>query len=237
MTAPFEPVRDAKAAEWLKGSLEAPWGRNTRANYVAAVAPKGFSAYARILHPAYDAQGVREVRWSEIADCFSRRAHAEMQWASITKGEGSDLTLSGIAAPHIGSLPQKQMRALVQVLRNHTRTPETCSYAIWNGWGAITRESPWVRTAQFELPDRCYYLVQGDLDSATTSVSPLSWQSVSIWWPKDRAWCVATEIDMMSTYVGGTASCIEEIIADEQFEAWQTDLDHRVDINGDYVNA
>ena len=28
--------------------------------------------------------------------------------------------------------------------------------------------------------------------------------SPSIWWPEDRAWCVATDIDLFDTYVGGS---------------------------------
>lgn len=33
----------------------------------------------------------------------------------------------------------------------------------------------------------------------------------SLWWPDDRTWCVATEIDFRWTYVGGSQVCINEI--------------------------
>jgi hypothetical protein len=44
-------------------------------------------------------------------------------------------------------------------------------------------------------------------------------QAPSIWWPDDRAWCVATEVDGYSTYVGGSAECVEALIASERIEA------------------
>jgi hypothetical protein len=41
----------------------------------------------------------------------------------------------------------------------------------------------------------------------------------SCWWPEDRAWCVATEIDFTWTYVGGTRECIQQVIDDPELEA------------------
>lgn len=53
-------------------------------------------------------------------------------------------------------------------------------------------------------------------------------------WPDDRAWCVATEIDLVSAYVGGAASCLDEVAARRAVEAlrapaelgiaWDSDL-------------
>ncbi len=45
------------------------------------------------------------------------------------------------------------------------------------------------------------------------------YQSSNLWWPEDRAWCVATEIDFDCTFVGGSAACVQEILADPVFEA------------------
>jgi hypothetical protein len=41
----------------------------------------------------------------------------------------------------------------------------------------------------------------------------------SIWWPDDRAWCVATEIDFRWTYVAGSRELVDALVADERFEA------------------
>lgn len=44
-------------------------------------------------------------------------------------------------------------------------------------------------------------------------------QSANLWWPDDRAWCVATEIDFMTTYIAGTAEAIAAIVARADLEA------------------
>jgi hypothetical protein len=61
-------------------------------------------------------------------------------------------------------------------------------------------------------------------------------QSPSIFWPEDRAWCVATEIDLDSTYVGGSRQLIEALLGDPRFEAWPAELDDPVHSGGDDVN-
>jgi len=43
-------------------------------------------------------------------------------------------------------------------------------------------------------------------------------QSPSLWWPEDRAWFVASEIDLDSTIVAGTASLIADLLADPSIE-------------------
>jgi hypothetical protein len=50
-------------------------------------------------------------------------------------------------------------------------------------------------------------------DTADWPVTP------NLWWPADRAWCVATEIDLSWTYVGGPAGLIAGILGDERLEA------------------
>ncbi len=41
-----------------------------------------------------------------------------------------------------------------------------------------------------------------------------------MWWPNDRSWFVASEIDFYWTYVGGPEELIESIRADNRLETW-----------------
>lgn len=41
---------------------------------------------------------------------------------------------------------------------------------------------------------------------------------------RDHAWCVATEIDLDSTYVGGSEACIEELLANSELEVARLDV-------------
>lgn len=56
----------------------------------------------------------------------------------------------------------------------------------------------------------------GDIGSFEVGGWP---QAPNIWWPDDRAWCVATEVDGYSTYVGGDGGCIAALVASERIEA------------------
>ena len=62
-------------------------------------------------------------------------------------------------------------------------------------------------------------------------------QSPNIWWPEDRAWCVATEIDSLDTYIGGSKACIERVLGHPDLEALPIGLGARVDASGDTINV
>jgi hypothetical protein len=224
-------VSDAEPALWLASALEKPWGRGGNANYAAAVIPRGFDAYARLFHPAYLAGEGRDITWAETAARAGTRTHARMQWHAISRAGDAGGKLRGLVSPEMGLMPEWMLKALAGLLERHTRTPGRCFFAIWDGWGVPEPATLRGRTAHFRLWDRGYYLMKGDIRAA------LSPHHASIWWPEDRAWCVATEVDMMWTYVGGSEGCIGEILAAPRLEAWRASPDDRADVNGDDVNV
>ena len=58
-----------------------------------------------------------------------------------------------------------------------------------------------------------------------------------IWWPGDRSWCVATDIDLCHTYVGGSQECVEAIPSHPSLEALPTTLDVSTYLISDSINA
>jgi hypothetical protein len=46
-----------------------------------------------------------------------------------------------------------------------------------------------------------------------------------LFWPTDRSWCVATEVDFDSTLVGGDADLIAAILAEPDLETWAVEPD------------
>jgi hypothetical protein len=77
---------------------------------------------------------------------------------------------------------------------------------------------------------RDYFLFRGPLEAASHLVfGDGAFQSADLWWPDDRTWCVATDLDGDSTYVGGNEACIAAILGDERFEALPSSIDHRFD--------
>ena len=62
-------------------------------------------------------------------------------------------------------------------------------------------------------------------------------QSPNLWWPEDRSWFVATEIDVAWTYIGGTEATVQAILDAEGLEALLVELTDKPFVNSDVVNA
>lgn len=78
------------------------------------------------------------------------------------------------------------------------------------------------------LPNREYLLATGALAEVASLEEALGRQSPNLWWPEDRAWCVATEIDFAWTYVAGTTELVEELIAVRALEVLVAEPTHHV---------
>jgi len=89
---------------------------------------------------------------------------------------------------------------------------------------------------------RDYFLFAGPVEAADDFAMErpgsdfIDRQTPQLFWPGDRAWCVATEIDYDSTLVGGTRDLIEEILAHDALEAFPVGPDDDLTSPGDTVN-
>jgi hypothetical protein len=213
-----------------------PWGRNRIP--VGAVVPTGFQGYARVLHPAESPRGT-PVTWKEVAAWAGHVYHAEMQWEAISNPKRqTDEPAPWHHEPRIGWCPDPIRTALSEILRNWTETPEHCFACVWEGYGGITEHFPKAR--KLDHPHRGYLLVAAPLlaisegllkGAGGRGIGP------NIWWPEDRTWCVASEIDYRWTYVGGRSDCIEEILYDSRIEALMTSPSHGGGMSSDEVNV
>jgi hypothetical protein len=61
-------------------------------------------------------------------------------------------------------------------------------------------------------------------------------QSPSLWWPDDRSWRVASEIDFDSTLVAGSAALVAELVAHPGLEAFEVAPGDSLQYDGDPVN-
>ena len=91
-----------------------------------------------------------------------------------------------------------------------------------------------------KAPGRDYLLFRGPIDAAltfTVGESPFWGDSPNIWWPEDRAWCVATDIDLFDTYVAGSRECIDAVLSAPGLEALPTSRNAQVSLDADTINA
>jgi hypothetical protein len=192
----LQPAADGSAADWVFSSL------HTFDDFdVGLVIPPGFDAYVCLLHSeqAYD----------------------------------NDV---------LGSPRLEDTRSLAELLRSATSTSDQCWFCIWSGWGWLHVSAgsvaslggerprwrdPYVEVEQFAASAplvgneaREYHLFCGPIDAVVDSRPPQDfYQAPSLWWPDDRSWIVASEIDHWWTYVGGTTPVIDRVVDAWRFEA------------------
>ena len=243
-------IRQEKLApdgvEFLEDKSEARWVEDSLSEFarVRALVPEGFSAYARVFHPAYlDENEEQPVRWSTIASWTGRTVHPLMQFeriANLSESHG-DIYKDppwGLVPRH-GSIPVRECRILLDALREFTSTPDRCYFGLWDGYGYLA-QGLYKESSRVRAPGRKYLLFCGPLEGVMSFLigeRPFWGDTPNIWWPEDRAWCVATDIDLYDTYVGGSEECIEAILTHPELEALPATLDARIDLGADIINA
>lgn len=245
---------DASAAAWIGPKLGGGFGAVTR------TVPAGYPAYARICHPAEDhADGW--VTWRRVAQVTGRQAHPLMQWHALVGSPDPDNFHGSLwrgGSPRRGHLVPEVLGPLCDLLAGHTATAQDCWFCLWEGWGWITgspaigflgsdeQVSPAFSPEELSrprvhLPFRNYLLLTGPLHAALQIGEwPRSdWfvpQSPNLFWPADRAWCVATEIDFDSTLLGGTRELVEAVLQAPALDSWAVQHDDSLAADADQLN-
>jgi hypothetical protein len=226
-------MTDVSEASWAEDRLmRRPFAA------VGALVPDAFESYARVLHPAYRRVGDREeaVTWAAVASWTGRVTHPLMQFERIA-GLGTDPN----AQPdwgrrhEPGDLPTEVGEPLVRVLAEFTTTPEVCWFCLWDGFGGLDLIPGFDELSRVSGPGRRYLLFR--VMTAGTDDPDLGWpENPQLWWPDDRAWCVATDIDLDSTYVGASRECVARLLAEPGLEVVPARIDDRVDGGADTIN-
>lgn len=221
---------DVAQAAWIAERISAPGEK------VATVfMPSGFEAYARILHPADEPDGGdgRLVRWCEVAAWSGVALDSYSEFASIALpplAVDAPPPWSG-QGPRHGSLYPPDAAAVIDHLREATTTPDCCWFCLWDGYGWSNDAIPESveKGPRVRLPDRAYFLYRGALDSALLAYpgEPID-HTANLWWPDDHACCLASEIDLSSTYVAGSAALVSALVSEPAIEAFEVSPDRRL---------
>jgi hypothetical protein len=236
-------------ARWSSAIDQARWIAERLGSFaddVTSVVPAGFDAYARILHPAQEpGYGERLVRWREVAAWSGVTLRPDAQFHTValpaTKPKTPPPWRRG-QGPAEGRLYLPDAEVLAEILRGFTTTPERCFFGLWTGYGfggtPLVREGSLpaaplpdpipdaVRGGPLvELPGREYLLYEGPVEAITATASLGHGQTANLAWPADHAWCLASEIDLAWTYVGGSGPLVERLLGDERVECLPADAD------------
>jgi hypothetical protein len=245
----IEWLTDVSGARWLEERLRFFMG------HVGSLVPEDYQSYVRIFHPQESAAG-RE-SWSDIAARNGRVAHPLMQFPNISAPLGAG-PLKIDAGPSEGDLPHRERQVLLEHLGPSMGAPLTCWFAVWEGCGVDPRGV----AMRLDVIERRYLAYRGPLDLALARLpagpdvhwrgavpvgshaSPFDHphfgtidQSPNMWWPEDRSWFVATEVDLASTYVGGGERLIDALLHDGRLEAMRARPADPVILASDTVNV
>lgn len=230
-------LRDLQPARWIEEELQQPsWIGDSVP--LTALLPQGFPAYARIFHPATTWEGNRPGRWSTIAAWNGATPHPKMQFGKIANLPYPYQPDWG-HPPQLGCLPAAELHTLTKLLADFTATPDCCYWCLWAGY-RFFRSAPYRKTPKVHTAERDYLLFHSNMETvgALADAGAAAWgQSPNLWWPQDRTWCVATEIDSYDTYIGGSPECIASILQCPGLEALPTTIATRIDAGADVINA
>jgi hypothetical protein len=184
--------------------------------------PPGLPARARLLHPAVrwvDDHEV-DVRWSQVAAADGGTVGPGSSWETVA-GDWAPDGRPGVwdDEPIEGQPPPHQAARLAELLAHFTTVPGRCWYAVWDGYGSLA--FPRSGVPRVAVGGRSMLVLTGPLTAATTSLErPPFDRRANLWWPDDRAWLVATEVDATSTVVAGSPECIAAVLADDSLETF-----------------
>lgn len=240
-------LTDVSAARWVEEGLSNNFA------HVDALVPRGYAAYGRLFHPA-SGEDKRRVRWSEVAAWAGSVAHPLMAFEGISApkpGYGAGAR-PWLQEPMEDQMDEQDARAPAVLLSDFTRAPQDCYFGIWDGFGQYSPGPMTLLTTsggipQTPLPDviaaqrfdgvrREYLLYEGPLTAIGSFFNHFRSHPPNIWWPEDRSWCVATDIDLNTTYVGGSEACVQAIIGEQSLEALATSADAPVHRAADTIN-
>lgn len=203
---------------------------------VGSHVPPVFESYARIFHPAY--LGEAPVTWRTVARRNNRVAHPAMEWGSLV-GSWTVQSQERLwdRAPCVGRLPMFEAKELARILKQFL-TIDNVTYALWQGYGIIVKNAD-----TLEVPNRPMYVVSSSIENASEPFGVADpaidrwWtHTANLWWASDRTWCVATDIDLMTTYVGANTKCVDKILGSNNLEAMPVTSSQLVTWEADTIN-
>lgn len=190
----------AVAADWLHRECRGAFGT------VGWLVPDRFPSLIRLRAPEPSHDWWREYR--DLVACIvtvgeRHTSTPEHGWFGIWDGHGWANTRTHLGVR--GPLSDDEQRVLDQRRAELREEDRRRTADITVGLSDIPT---------FVRPDRAYYMVSGPLSAAVElrePGTPERWQHPDLFWPDDRDWFAATDVDVWSYYVGGDADLVADL--------------------------
>ena len=196
--------------EWRRSVASVGLGR------VQSLLGDRFEAYLRIMHPAYRiaACALEPVCWTTMAGPGITLEDASFRDVSGIPLHSGRTSRSWDLEPRVGGDAHVTLN-LLEHLRAETRHPDAVMLGLWDGYGVdpvgMAPSQP------LDLGRRRYLVTAGPLSLSCDLTG--AGHHANLFWPPECTWAVACDIDLPSTYVGGTAELIEHLREDPALES------------------
>lgn len=199
------PEDATSATAWLADECVSPFGT------VGGFVPDRYPAIVRVPPPALDDADwwarYRQIVAAIAAVGVRHTSTSDQAWFAIWDGYGWESGTSVISwreppADEAERIAREETRAAAR------RRGEERRHEIEVALRTVPR---------FARPHRDYYLVTGPVAAAPELRTPgrrQDWQRPDLWWPEDRAWFVATDVDLSSLSVGAGPAMLDELRAE-----------------------
>jgi hypothetical protein len=168
--------------------------------------PRGFESGVRVLDAIHSRQLGRDLDWSDLSRTVA--VHGVQ--------DGVSAVLAGRDDSEDGEFVHERMRfrtleAIEGIIANWSPRSSRCLHALSNMNRIL--EGLFDASLGYAISDiRNCYVYEGSLES---------WRSIwpailpSLWWPTDRSWCLARDIDINWTFVAGPTNMTEQFLASD----------------------
>lgn len=214
------------AMSWLPERTEVD--RAERIVRLNSLLPAGYAAYRRIFH-TIEKDDRSESSWEVVAAWSGKARHPLAQFeelAASSSPNSGEMPWDG-RPPREGTLSARQLSLmLVPLLAGTTATRIVACW--WEGFVSATEgnhidhDRLRYRIERTDVPDESALMIEG--------------KSPQFWWPEDRPWCVASNIDLHSTYVGCSEQVADKLDRIDGLECAVADIEDRIDFGSDLQN-
>jgi hypothetical protein len=189
-------------AHWIRSACRGVWWT------VGALVPNQYPMIVRVRAPdpaPGDWWSAYRALFEAVASIGGRHTGTpDRAWFAVWEGHGFDTATTHLAwrEPPIDEDARQQHEVERARLREED---ERRNDAIRAAVGEFPR---------FHLPNRTYYLLSGSVSAVAELRYPDSlteWRNPDLFWPDDRRWFVATDVDFWSLYVGGDDGFIADL--------------------------
>jgi hypothetical protein len=261
----MEELTNLLPFDWIRASIRTPKSsedKDWEGNFLSDCLPGCFEAYCNIFHPIFvdltikdenqtwdtaEKENIERIRgdlkeilshavitrgtendllisrrilWKDLFKKFDLKFHPEVNAESLTRVFPGKSWPRHLVGPIEGSLDEMSLSTIVRILMKNSES-QNCFY-------------------YFDLmktSDLKEHLYAGSLSDLKEPLGDAHLRETPTYvWPEDKEWCLFTDHDLTSTFLGGTDRIVNEVLNSEVLEALPARLNDRIDYKADQIN-